>query len=181
MPSHERLIRTLARTRREESKARVMRMAETTNMTQLRISESKRPVPRWIVGSLVTLALTSGSLHAQVSSPCADSSAKLIQTYRDAYASMVSRTDSETVAFRSSSGLPTLAASQVRIIGDTAVCRAASIAYDSRLLNPSPSLPVIVLELGTKRIVIKESGHPGNRLNMLFSQDFTTWITNLSF
>jgi hypothetical protein len=94
---------------------------------------------------------------------------------------MVSRTDSETVAFRATSGLPTLTASLVRIVGDTTVCRAASVAYDARLAIPYPLRPVIVLELGNKRVVVKDTGRRGDRLNMLFNQDFTVWISNISY
>jgi hypothetical protein len=114
-------------------------------------------------------------LPAQVRSPCTDLSEA--QGYRDYYGVVVSLTDSATTNFRARTGLPTLSDSQVRIIADTAVCRRASRAYDATLEVPYPQQPVVVLELGNRRIVVKDIGFRGGvMLNLLFDETFTTLI-----
>jgi hypothetical protein len=85
------------------------------------------------------------------------------------------------VAMRSETGLPNLAETQVRLVGDTTVCRTASAAIDAKRLNKYPATPVIVLELGTKRLVIKDVGLSGGRLNFLFNQDFSSLLYRMVF
>jgi hypothetical protein len=43
-----------------------------------------------------------------------------------------------------------------------------------------PTTPVIVLEIGDRRIVIKDTGLSGRWINMLFSQDFATFLKSLT-
>lgn len=156
-------------------------MAKKTNMTKMRITLRSAPSAAFAAAIILALILGSSSARAQSIGACADSTGEQPPFYRDAYKSMVSRTDSETVAFRTRSGLPTLTPGQVRIVGDTAACRAASLAYDAALAVPYPSRPVILLEVGNRRIVVKDTGRRGPWLNMLFSQDFATLLYKISF
>ena len=81
---------------------------------------------------------------------------------------------------RAELGLPTLSNSQVRIVADTTVCRIASQAYDATLQVPYPSEPVVVLELGNKRVVIKDIGfRGGTMMGILFDRSFTTLLQRL--
>jgi hypothetical protein len=119
--------------------------------------------------------IIGAALPAQVESPCADLT--VAQGYRDYYGVLASKGDSATVQFRARTGLPTLADTQVRIVGDTTVCRHASRAYDATLEIPYPKQPVVVLEMGDKRIVVKDIGFRGGvMLNLLFDETFTTML-----
>jgi hypothetical protein len=89
-------------------------------------------------------------------------------------------TDTTVVRFRNQTGLPTLQNSQVRLVGDTAICRIASQAYDATLEVPYPNEPVVVLEMGDKRIVVKDIGFRGGvMMALLFNQTFTTLLQRL--
>lgn len=158
-----------------------MRLAKETDMTIVRIAQSVARIAPLASTFILALVLGASKVAAQTTGACADSTGERPPLYRDEYSSMASRTDSQTVAFRARSGLPTLSPAQVRIVGDTTVCRAASLAYDAALAVPHPSQPVIVLEVGTRRIVIKDIGRRGPWLNMLFNQDFTTLLYKISF
>jgi hypothetical protein len=69
--------------------------------------------------------------------------------------------------------LPLLSATQVKLVGDTAVCRAASIAYDAAVNIAPVDKPVLVLDLGTtRRIVVKDIGFVHYWMNVLFDRDF---------
>src|SRR5688572_4048615 len=119
------------------------------------------------------------ALYAQGTSACADSTSDM-KMYRDGYADMVSNPDTAAARQRTNLGLPTLKANQVVIVADSAVCRAASVAYDNHLGVSRPTVPVIVLQLASKRVVIKDSGreinNTGGSINILFNQDFTKVI-----
>jgi hypothetical protein len=93
---------------------------------------------------------------------------------------MVSRSDTAAARQRTNLLLPSLTPTQVRIVGDTAVCRVASAAYDSAASVTFPDRPVIVLELGTtRRIVIKDIGFAGAWLNLLFDNTFTSMFKRI--
>lgn len=158
-----------------------MRLAKETNMTGISKTQRATRIPAIASTLFLALALGATNVAAQATGACADSTGERPPLYRDEYSSMASRTDSQTVAFRVRSGLPTLSPALVRIVGDTAVCRAASLAYDAALAVPHPSQPVIVLEVGTRRVVIKDIGRRGPWLNMLFNQDFTSLLYKISF
>jgi hypothetical protein len=68
----------------------------------------------------------------------------------------------------------------VKLVADTTICRQASAAFDARVDGANSSTPVVVLELGTKRVVIKDLGRGGRLLNLLFNSDFTTFFKYLS-
>src|SRR5207253_927558 len=118
-------------------------------------------------------ALTPTDTFAQSTGVCADTTNATTKYYRDYYRLAVSSTASQMVSFRNDTGLPNLTAAQVHLVADTAVCRIASTAFDAKRLNKYPVAPVIVLELGTKRMVIKDVGLTGGRLNFLFTLDFS--------
>ena len=120
------------------------------------------------------VTLSPMAARAQGNGPCMDSTSSASRNYRSNYQALVSLTDPASVARRNRTGIPTLTPSQVRLVADTTVCRAASTAYDARLQIPHPSEPVLVLELGTKRLVVKDLGNGARGLNMMFNIDFTT-------
>jgi len=128
---------------------------------------------------IVASAPIASSLSAQAAGACYDSTTVRARGYRDSYGVLVSRNDSVGVRLRGQVGLPSLSNSQVRIIGDTAICRIASQAYDATLAVPYPSEPLIVLELGARRVVIKDIGFSGSMMNLLFDQGFTTMLQRM--
>lgn len=137
------------------------------------------PFILWIA-VLAVLLTTVNPVHAQGTGACSDSTTSQARGYRDYYGALVSVTDTATIRVRNQIGLPSLSNSQVRLVGDTAVCRTASQAYDATLAVPYPSAPVTVLELGSKRVVIKDIGFRGGvLLNLLFDQGFTTMLQRM--
>lgn len=126
-------------------------------------------------------ALSPNDIVAQSTGVCADTTNATTKYYRDYYQLAVSSTAPQMVSFRNDTGLPNLSAAQVRLVADTAVCRIASAAFDAKRFNKYPAAPVIVLELGIKRMVIKDVGLTGGRLNFLFTQDFSTLISRMAF
>ena len=126
------------------------------------------------VAALMVSLATSGTLAAQSPNACVSATSPDAQSYRDGYASMVSRTDAPSVTQRANLSLPTLQPSQVLIVTDTTTCRAASNAFDSATgISASAEAP-IVLQLGTQWIVIKRLKYRGPRMNILFNQTFAT-------
>jgi hypothetical protein len=133
----------------------------------------------WIFMAATTFI--SLPLRAQVTGACFDSTTLRAKVYRDAYQNMVSRTDGAGAQERTRLGIPAIPASQVKLVGDTAVCRVASAAYDATLQTGRPLEPVIVLELGDKRAVIKDIGIGDHWLNLIFNQDFTSLLSKFGF
>lgn len=131
---------------------------------------------------IAAVALTPGVAKAQAGGACADTTTAFAKFYKGTYAEFVSSSRSELVQQRSSTGYPNVAASAVKFVADTTVCRTASIAYDNQLDTKRPTLPVLVLELGTThRIVIKDTGRGlGRWLNMLFDSTFSTLINHIA-
>lgn len=122
------------------------------------------------------VALCPKAMRAQGNGACRDSTSTASRNYNSNYEALASLTDPASVALRKETGIPTLTPSQVRLVADTTVCRAASIAYDAQLQIPHPSTPVIVLELGTKRLVVKDLGNGARGLNMMFNTGFTALL-----
>ena len=134
------------------------------------------------VGLAVAIALLGTSIPAAAQAPsaCYDSTSTRVHDIRDKYGVIVSRNDSVGTRWRTQLGLPTLSNAQVRIVGDTAVCRTASQAYDGTLEVPFPSQAVIVLELGTLRMVVKDIGLGGGALlGIIFDQSFANVLKRL--
>jgi hypothetical protein len=130
-----------------------------------------------VLVSAVGLRSPSRTAYAQSFNPCVDSTDLRIRSYRDWYNLQTSDADTAIVRERTQLMLPTLSANQVSIVADTTACRAASIAYDAELGLSQPNVPAMVLQLGTKRIVIKADGPtPYIPVNILFNQDFTQVI-----
>jgi hypothetical protein len=158
-----------------------MRLAEAKNMMRWLALVSGPRLVALVASVIVALAMSPIDAFAQTTGACADSTNVSTRFYRDYYRIAVSSAESNLVAFRSRTGLPALAETQVRIVGDTTVCRSASAAFDAHLLDRFPANPVIVLELGTKRIVIKDVGLVDKRINFLFNQDFSTLLSSIMF
>lgn len=130
--------------------------------------------------SLIALLASSPRLHAQSNGPCMDSTSSMSRFYKSSYEGLVTRADANGSAWRTSEGIPTLSPSQVKLVADTTICRLASAAFDARVDGANSSTPVVVIELGTKRVVIKDLGRGGRLLNLLFNSDFTTFFKYLS-
>lgn len=159
-----------------------MCLAEAKDMrNSLGVVVGRRPFAVSAFVIVIALAIGPVGVTAQTTGPCADSTNASTRFYRDYYRIAVSSAESNQVAFRSRTGLPALAETQVRIVGDTTVCRSASAAFDAHVLDKFPANPVVVLELGTKRIVIKDVGLVDKRINFLFNQDFSTLLSSIMF
>ena len=148
-------------------------------MAKLQLSFAVRAKVWTVRLGIAVVALAPGITRAQGSGACADTATSIAKFYKGTYAEFVSSSRSELVQQRSSTGYPNVAASAVKFVADTTVCRTASIAYDNQLDTKRPTVPVLVLELGTThRIVIKDTGMGlGPWLNMLFDSTFSTFIT----
>lgn len=136
------------------------------------------------LGQIVALLMVITPLVSQTQavSPCWDTTSVKAQRYKQGYAVKVSHTDSASVRERTNLMLPFLSAAQVKLVGDTAVCRAASIAYDAAVNIDPVDKPVIVLDLGpTRRIVVKDIGFVHYWLNVLFDRDFTVAIGKIGY
>jgi hypothetical protein len=126
-----------------------------------------------IVLGLLGASDSNASVIVQAPGLCVDATSPDLIMYRDAYADMVSDPDTAAARQRTNFGLPLLDSTQVVIVADSVACQAASIAYDNALGISKPTVPVMVLQLVTKRIVIKDIDWEGPALNILFNQDFT--------
>lgn len=137
----------------------------------------------WPAASVAVLLVFSPmSARAQVGGPCVDTTSSRAQLYRDTYAEIASGTRADLVKARTQTGIPTVLSSQVKLVGDTTICRAASVAFDARVQDQQPSTPVIVLEIGpTRRIVVKETGMRSIAHNMLFDVSFSTLLKTIGF
>ena len=101
--------------------------------------------------------------------------------YRDGYASMVSRTDEQSVAQRVALKLPTLLPNEVTIVTDNSVCSTASSAFDRTLGVSAASEAPIVLQLGTHWAVVKNLAFRHYHPNVIFDTTFTTAVSRIWF
>ena len=159
-----------------------MRLAEETSMMH------SMPIVRIVqqmilVGAVATITVAAHPTHsaAQSGGACADSTTASAKFYRDYYRNAVSSSETHMVRFRADTGIPNISQTQVRFVGDTTACRAASVAIDARRWDKFPEIPVLVLELGTTRLVIKDVDLPGGMLNYLFNQNFSTLLKKMVF
>ena len=152
-----------------------MRLAKDALMTIRNVSTHRMVFARVVAVVALTLAIAH-TARAQGIGVCTDSTNHRAWGYMHMYAGIVSSTVPAVVANRTAEGLPTLSYAQVKLVTDTAACRRASIAYDAQLEKKRPDAQVIVIDLGTKRVVIKDTGMRGRWLNMLFDQNYTTLL-----
>jgi len=124
----------------------------------------------------------SNEFHLTLSAPppCSADTA-MVRIYRDGYASMVSRTDSQSVAQRVAFKIPMLLPSQVAVVSDSAVCRTASTAFDKALGVSAPNEAPIVLRLGNYWAVVKRLAFQHYRPNVIFDSTFTTEVSRIWF
>lgn len=104
---------------------------------------------------LVTITGTASSgLSVAADSPCStpnDGSATLLASYKW----LATATDTSNVARRQAMGLSSIAASEVSLVADTAVCRTAVNAINNALLPESATTTEVhVLRFGATRYVV---------------------------
>jgi hypothetical protein len=138
-------------------------------------------LPRTPVASNRVNALERPAVPVAQSGSCVSDTTEDAKQYRYGYGGMVSRTDSQSVAGRTIFGLPTLQASAVTIVTDSATCAIASAAYDTALGVSAASEAPIVLKLGNQWIVIKKLDFPGVSPNVLFNLDFSVAQKTIAF
>jgi len=88
---------------------------------------------------------------------CLPDTAEKTQILRDDIVSLVTATDSETVATRSAYQLPAVAASKVTVVTTASVCRKAGAAYHAAVTPPgTPPIArtLVVIKVGTTRYVV---------------------------
>lgn len=152
-----------------------MRLA-ATHMSSNGIRFSGKVVSRLCAALILGSTLASSQAMAQGLGVCTDSTNQRGWFYKHKYAAYVSSTIPKIVADRNAAGLPALSYSQVQLVTDSATCRSASSAFDAQLTTKRPTVPVIVLALGTRRVVIKDTGSHGPWMNMIFNQDFSVLL-----
>lgn len=113
---------------------------------------------------------------AQGYGPCVAASSTDAKDLQHRVELLVSLNDSISANQRTRLNLPALAANQVTIVSDTTECRAASLAYDAAVAHRTIGKPVVVLALGTQRLVVKDYPFGEWLLAVLFNQSFTTMI-----
>ena len=129
---------------------------------------------------------TSGShspnpMNTGVQVPGCSTDTARARIYRDGYASMVSRTDDQSVAQRAALKVPTLLPSQVIIVTDHSVCSIASTAFDKTLGVSAANEAPIVLQLGTHWAVVKQLAFQHFRPNVILDSTFTTTVATIWF
>lgn len=128
------------------------------------------------IGAFVYLGEPMGAQ----SGSCTDTTSTRSRAYRNIYASLVSQPDTASARRRTQLQLPLLQANQVRLVGDTTVCRSASNAFDGARGVSLPTTSVIVLELGpSRRIVVKDIGIKHYWQNFLFNSDFSQTLKRI--
>lgn len=145
-------------------------------MTAANVKSRMMTLAQMLVLAVVASFTFAENVGAQATGVCTDSTDHRAWGYMHMYAGIVSSTVPAVVSDRTSKGLPTLSYAQVKLVTDTAACRKASIAYDAQLETKRPDARVIVVDLGAKRVVIKDTGMSGRWLNMLFDQNFATLL-----
>jgi hypothetical protein len=129
-----------------------------------------------VLGLSVFLITPRVDLQAQGASPCVDPTSTLATDLRHGVGVRVSQPDTISANERTRLGLPFLAENQVTIVSDTTVCRTASLAYDAAAAHRTIDKPVVVLALGTRRLVIKDYRFGEWLLAILFDQNYTTMV-----
>ena len=128
------------------------------------------------------LDAVSNEFHMTLSAPPACSGDTAIaRIYRDGYASMVSRSDPQSVAQRVAFRIPTLLPNQVVVVSDSPVCKTASTAFDKALGVSAPNEAPIVLRLGNYWAVVKRLEFQHYRPNVIFDSTFTTTLSRIWF
>ena len=151
-----------------------MQMAKTF-VTSRACSRLKR---RLFLATTAAAILSGGirDVSAQGFGPCVNPSSTDATDLKHRVELLVSLSDSISANQRTRLSLPSLAANQVTIVSDTTVCRAASLAYDAAVAHRTIDKPVVVLALGTQRLVVKDYPFGEWLLAVLFNQTFTTMI-----
>jgi hypothetical protein len=129
---------------------------------------------------------TSGShapkpMNIGVQGPGCSTDTASVRAYRDGYASMVSRSDEQSIAQRAALKLPTLLPGQVIIVSDHSVCSTASTAFDKTLGVSAANEAPIVLQLGTHWAVVKNLAFRHYHPNVIFDSTFTTAVARIWF
>jgi hypothetical protein len=153
-----------------------MQMAETMIM-RMHLIRLKAVGFYLVLGVIVAFVTPRIDLLAQTTSPCVDPASRLALDLRHGVGVLVSLADTVHANQRTKFSLPLLAENQVTIVSDTTVCRTASLAYDAAVAHRTIDEPVVVLALGTQRLVIKDYPFGEWLLAILFNQNFTTMIT----
>ena len=140
----------------------------------------KRNERKTITGLALTVSVVflvaTKVVGGQGTSPCVDPTSTHALDLKHRVGVMVSLADTASGNERSRFSLPALSESQVSIVSDTTACRTASLAYDAAVSGTPINLPVVVLALGTKRLVIKEYRLGEWWLAILFTQDYATVV-----
>lgn len=123
----------------------------------------------------VLLAPRAATL-AQGSGQCVDPSSRFALDLRHQVGVIVSLSDTISANERARLNLPALAENQVTIVTDSATCGIASSAYDAAASTEPINRPVLVLALGTQRLVIKDYRFGEWTLAILFDQTYTTMV-----
>jgi hypothetical protein len=89
-----------------------------------------------------------------------DAFSKNLVQYMD---TLVTSTDSETVAARNRYGLPVVSPSAVTLVSDTTVCRTYANAYSADVNPASPMVGrlVYVVQIGSNRFVVVDPNYRG--------------------
>jgi hypothetical protein len=111
--------------------------------------------------SAFALIAARGTTHrAAQSTPCRGPDAFSTRAVAD-MKRLVTTTDPLMVSFRTTVGLPAVAADQVTLVSDSTVCRQVVSAYDSASQVPAPTDGLYVLQVGGNYVAADPSAPAG--------------------
>lgn len=134
------------------------------------------PLPRSWQLVLATLAVCAPAASGQTYT-CLRDTAEHTEVLRDYVVSLVTATDSATIAIRNRYNLPAVAASKVTVVTSGSVCNQAGAAYHAAVTNPGTpaiSRTLVVLKVSTTRyVVLDPNQHAGEfALHVVFDKNW---------
>jgi hypothetical protein len=131
---------------------------------------------RWISFAFATVALFAASVKAQTYT-CLPDTAEQSDVLRNYVVSLVTGTDSATVALRMRYTLPAVDASKVSVVTTSSVCNQAGAAYHIAVTQPGTpivSRTLVVVKVSTTRyVVLDPNQHAGEfALHVVFDKNW---------
>lgn len=136
------------------------------------------------VGVLAATAFALPSSSPQVAlantaspGPCASDSVNDIEFMLNRYRWMMSGDDSLRVSVRTTAALAKVDPATITVVADTAICRAAVVAYGNALNDTTSNRSVNVVKIGSRYVVRDPARLNGSGAYLTFDSTFTTKLS----
>lgn len=136
------------------------------------------------LGVLAATALALPNLSSRVAlantasqGPCASDSVNDVEFMLNRYRWMMSGDDSLKVSVRATAGLDKVDPATIAVVADTAICRAAVIAYGNALNDTTSDRAVNVVKIGSRYVVRDPARLNGGGAYLTFDSTFTTKLS----